>query len=115
MFTNRYGFDNTQAFDGLDVLLPRFAFAYDANGSRLGDTQFRGGAGVFTGGDPTVWFSNSFSNDGGIQGFGGSFAAPCTPADLQVVTGRRLHWYSWAVSPPNSKIRRRREMGVLQR
>ena len=29
-FVDRYGFSNTQGFDGLDVFLPRFAFNYDA-------------------------------------------------------------------------------------
>ena len=86
-FIDRYGFDNTRAFDGLEVFLPRFAFNYDAGETFAGVTQFRGGAGIFSGSDPTVWFSNSFSNDGGIQGFGGTFNAPCTAADLQVVNG----------------------------
>ena len=86
-FTSRYGFDNTQAFQGLDIIQPRFAFAYDAGETLFGTTRFRGGAGEFSGGDPTVWFSNSFSNDGGIQGFGGTFGAGCTPADLQVING----------------------------
>jgi len=86
-FVERYGFSNTQGFDGLGAIQPRLAFNYDAGATLFGETQFRGGAGVFSGGDPTVWFSNSFSNTGSNQGFGGTFASPCTDADLQVVNG----------------------------
>lgn len=88
-FVNRYGFDNTNAFNGLDILLPRLGITYDAPWDFYGHTIFRAGAGVFTGGDPTVWFSNSFTNFGGGVGFGqastGFNTAPCTSADLQVL------------------------------
>ena len=79
-FIDRYGFSNDQGFNGFDILLPRFAFNYDA-----GNTTFRGGAGIFAGSDPTVWFSNAFSNSGSNQGSGESGSAPCTDADLQVL------------------------------
>jgi len=86
-FVAKYGFDNTQAFNGLDIIQPRFGFTYDAGETWGGETQFRGGVGVFSGGDPTVWFANNFQNFGGAIGFGASFIPPCTPADLQVVSG----------------------------
>jgi hypothetical protein len=90
-FFARYGFDNTNSFDGLDVLLPRFGITYEAPWEFYGQTTFRAGAGIFSGGDPSVWFSNSFSNFGG--GLGISALSPtsvpggCTVADLQVLDG----------------------------
>ena len=84
-FLARYGFDNTNAFNGLDILLPRLGITYEAPWEFYGQTIFRAGAGVFTGGDPTVWFSNSFTNFGGGVGFGATFLPPCTAADLQVL------------------------------
>jgi len=87
LFEQRFGFDNTQAFNGLDILQPRFGFNWDAGETIAGETQFRGGIGVFSGGDPTVWFANNFQNFGGAIGNGRSSNAPCTSADLQVVTG----------------------------
>jgi len=87
VFVQKYGFDNTQAFNGLDILQPRFGFTYDAGEVWGGETSIRGGIGVFSGGDPTVWFANNFQNFGGAIGSGSSDDAPCTPADLQVVSG----------------------------
>lgn len=86
VFEERYGFSNTQAFEGLDIIQPRFGFNYDAGRTVFGETTFRGGAGVFSGGDPTVWFANNFQN------FGGAIADVderdgCTDADLQVIDG----------------------------
>ncbi|MEQ1931175.1 MAG: TonB-dependent receptor, partial [Parvularculaceae bacterium] len=63
-FVTRYGFDNLQAYGGLNAFLPRLGLTYDADETLFGTTTFRAGAGVFTGGDPTVWFSNSYSNPG---------------------------------------------------
>ena len=83
-FVDRYGFDNQQAFDGLNVILPRFGFNYELNGN----TTLRGGAGVFAGSDPTVWFSNAFSSTGSNQGFGRAPSGTgCSAADLQVIQG----------------------------
>ncbi len=88
-FRNRYGFDNAaQSFNGLDIFQPRFGINYDAGRTILGETQFRAGAGVFSGGDPTVWFSNTFSNDGiGLSDQSVAGVAACTTADLQVIDG----------------------------
>ncbi|MBY0244695.1 MAG: TonB-dependent receptor [Sphingobacteriaceae bacterium] len=41
---------------------PRVGFNYNLNGE--GNTQFRGGAGIFTGQVPFVWLSNQASNNG---------------------------------------------------
>ncbi|MEM1087721.1 MAG: TonB-dependent receptor [Pseudomonadota bacterium] len=62
-FFTRNGFSNTNDLDGLSVLLPRFSFDYDVNE----DITVRGGIGRFSGGSPSVWVSNSYSNDGVIN------------------------------------------------
>ena len=59
-FQQRYGFVNTEAFDGRDSVLPRLSFNYDYRS----DTSIRGGVGLFGGGSPNVWISNSYSNTG---------------------------------------------------
>jgi outer membrane receptor for ferrienterochelin and colicin len=59
-FESRYGFTNQATLDGRDVFMPRFGFTYDFDGG----TTLRGGVGLFSGGNPNVWISNSFSNDG---------------------------------------------------
>lgn len=86
-FVDRYGFSNDRAFDGLDVFMPRFGVDYDAGETAFGETRFRGGLGIFSGGDPTVWFSNSFSNFGSGIGFGSASGGSCTDDDLQVLAG----------------------------
>jgi len=85
VWEQRYGFSNTKAFNGLDIAMPRIGLTYDMPWDAMGDMQLRAGFGIFTGGDPTVHFSNTFSNFGGAVGFGTASAAPCTPADLQVL------------------------------
>jgi hypothetical protein len=56
----RTGYTNTENLDGIDIILPRFAFKWDATL----DLTIRGGLGRFSGGQPTVWVSNSYSNPG---------------------------------------------------
>ena len=62
-FIDRYGYSNTRTFDGMDVLMPRFGFTWDAKDN----ITIRGGLGRFSGGSPGVWVSNNFSNDGVIN------------------------------------------------
>ncbi|MCW8109687.1 TonB-dependent receptor [Alteromonas ponticola] len=81
-FKRRYGYTNTTDVEGLDVILPRVSFKWYA-----GDlTTVRGGIGRFSGGAPSVWISNSYSNDGVISddysdfGFMGlTYQVPTTP------------------------------------
>ncbi len=87
VFEQRYGFSNTQTFDGLDLVQPRLGITWDLPSSDFGSTQLSAGFGVFGGGDPTVHFANAYQNFGGAIGFGASFIAPCTAADLQVTNG----------------------------
>lgn len=78
-FIERYGFSNATSFSDLDpILLPRLAVTYNADDERFfRATQFRGGLGVFSGGDPVVYFSNAFSNNGFSTGEGSTFSSQC--------------------------------------
>jgi hypothetical protein len=84
VFEARYGFANTQTFNGLDLIQPRIGLTWDLPDWNGGETQLRVGYGVFGGGDPTVHFANAYQNFGGAIGFGADFRSPCTEADLQV-------------------------------
>ena len=57
-FVQDYGFPNTATLDGLDLLMPRVGFTYQLNDSMT----LSGGVGLFSGGNPNVWYSNVFSN-----------------------------------------------------
>jgi len=59
-FEERHGFTNASNFDGMDLLQPRLGINWDFN-DRL---SLRGGIGLYSGGNPNVWLSNNFSNDG---------------------------------------------------
>jgi len=59
-FEARNGFSNASNFDGMDLLQPRLGFNWDYS-DRL---SLRGGVGLYSGGNPNVWLSNNFSNDG---------------------------------------------------
>ncbi len=59
-FTDRYGFNNQSTLDGRDLIMPRVGF----NWQWTPETTVYGGFGLFGGGTPNVWISNSFSNDG---------------------------------------------------
>jgi hypothetical protein len=59
-FFDRAGYANTYTIDGQDLLQPRVGFNYTFSS----DLSFRGGVGLYSGGNPNVWLSNNFSNDG---------------------------------------------------
>ncbi|MBU6320726.1 MAG: TonB-dependent receptor [Alphaproteobacteria bacterium] len=59
-FVARNGFANTENLDGKNLVQPRIGLEWDAS-DRL---SVRGGFGLFSGGNPNVWVSNSYSNDG---------------------------------------------------
>ena len=59
-FVSRNGFANTETMDGRNVLMPRFGF----NWQPYDRTTIRGGIGLFSGGVPSGFVSNSFSNVG---------------------------------------------------
>ncbi len=54
------GLSNSSNIDGLDILMPRFGFTWEASDK----LSVRGGVGLFSGGNPNVWISNAWSNDG---------------------------------------------------
>ncbi len=93
-FIARYGFSNAVGFSKLDpIILPRLAATYElGNEGFFRDTVIKAGVGSFSGGDPVVYFSNAFSNNGFSTGTGTSRDALCaglTNANGQfdVVTG----------------------------
>ncbi len=54
------GLRNDANLDGVDLLLPRIGVTWDVS-----DTlSMRGGIGLYSGGNPNVWISNAWSNDG---------------------------------------------------
>lgn len=54
------GLRNDANIDGLSLLMPRLGFTWEA----LDDLTLRGGLGLYSGGNPNVWLSNAWSNDG---------------------------------------------------
>ncbi len=77
-FINRYGFSNAVSFDTLDaVVLPRLSATYEFdNEGFFSNSRLTGGVGIFSGGDPVVYFSNAFSNNGFSTGQEDTFG-PC--------------------------------------
>jgi hypothetical protein len=59
-YAERTGFANTSTIDGENMLQPRLGFNWTINP----DWSLRGGVGLYSGGNPNVWLSNNFSNDG---------------------------------------------------
>lgn len=86
-FVNRYNYPNTTGFSNLDpVLLPRLAFNYDAGDfGFVNRARLKGGVGIFSGGDPGVWFGNAFQNDGFGFATGNTNDAPCPGGQIDVV------------------------------
>ncbi|MBI0474122.1 TonB-dependent receptor [Sphingomonas sp. MA1305] len=60
-FNTRYGYPNTNTYNGLDQFEPRISFDWKPD-NFLGGLKLRGGAGIFGGGSPDIYESNSFSN-----------------------------------------------------
>ncbi|WP_086608469.1 TonB-dependent receptor [Erythrobacter donghaensis] len=63
-FLERFGFPNTSTLNGRDLFQPRFGVNWQPT-DRL---TVRGSAGLFGGGSPNVWISNSYSNPGPTLG-----------------------------------------------
>ena len=60
-FLGRSGFANTKTYNGLDQFEPRISFDWKPT-NFLAGFKIRGGAGIFGGGSPDIYLSNSFSN-----------------------------------------------------
>jgi hypothetical protein len=54
------GIRNDTGLDGLSLLMPRLGFNWGMSDA----WTLRGGVGLFSGGNPNVWLSNAWSNDG---------------------------------------------------
>jgi hypothetical protein len=59
-FVERNGFANTATLDGRNIVLPRLGLSYLPT-ERL---NLRAGVGLYSGGTPSVWVSNNYTNDG---------------------------------------------------
>ncbi|WP_281560508.1 TonB-dependent receptor [Thalassomonas sp. RHCl1] len=75
-FVTRHGYSNQNNYDGLDLFEPRLGF----NWTYDDDTVIRAGVGLFGGGAPNVWLSNSYGNDGVRKTF-----AVCAPEELSFI------------------------------
>ncbi len=62
-FVDRYGYSNAKSFDGESLLQPRLGFTWEP----LDSLSVRGGIGLYSGGNPNVWLSNNYSNNGITQ------------------------------------------------
>lgn len=58
-FAQRHGFTNLKTYKGLDQIEPRISFSWTPDAMPL---RLRGGVGIFGGGSPDIYLSNSFSN-----------------------------------------------------
>ncbi|WP_444917069.1 TonB-dependent receptor [Microbulbifer sp. JMSA003] len=61
--TAAYGFSNQHTMDGLDLLQPRLGLSWNVDDN----LEVHGGVGLYSGGNPNVWISNNYSNNGVIQ------------------------------------------------
>lgn len=59
-FVDEFGFTNSANLDGKTLVQPRIGFNY----TPAAEWSVRGGLGYFSGGNPNVWISNNYSNDG---------------------------------------------------
>ena len=89
-FTNRFGFTNRNSFGRLDpVWLPRISATYEfLNDGFISDSRLTVGLGKFSGGDPVVYFSNAFSNNGFSSALGTSFDCGAGDVTRDPVTGQ---------------------------
>jgi hypothetical protein len=62
-FIDRNGYTNARNFDGISLLQPRLGINWEITE----DLSLRGGVGLYSGGNPNVWLSNNYSNNGITQ------------------------------------------------
>ncbi|RGP39715.1 hypothetical protein BPTFM16_02672 [Altererythrobacter insulae] len=96
-FLERYGFTNANSFARIDpVWLPRLSATYEFdNEGFFSNSRLTGGVGIFSGGDPVVYYSNAFSNNGFSSALGttrfdcgaGDIAVDPVTGQFDVVTG----------------------------
>ncbi|MBO9574272.1 MAG: TonB-dependent receptor [Sphingobium sp.] len=88
VFANRYGVSNATGFSNVGgVIMPRVAATWDMPDFAIfSRAQLRGGVGIFSGGDPLVWFGNVFQNDGSLSALGTTQAAGCPAGQISVLS-----------------------------
>ena len=74
---NQYGFSNTETYKGRYSVMPRVGFNWRPDDR----TVITGGFGLFSGGSPNVWLSNSYSNTGNLLG-----SVSCSPTQAAAPT-----------------------------
>ena len=79
-FIDRNGFTNATNFDGESLTQPRLGFNWEVND----DLTLRGGVGMYSGGNPNVWLSNNYSNNGILT-------AESDDSDIQGILGGLDH------------------------
>lgn len=62
-FLADYGFSNNQTLDGEGLVQPRLGFEWDVSDN----LDLRGGVGLYSGGNPNVWLSNTYSANNVLQ------------------------------------------------
>ena len=102
-FMQRHGFANTATFDGRDVWQPRFGFNWNPRERLI----IRGGVGVFAGGTPDVFVSNSFSNTGQLTNQidiqRNTSTAGCTPVPSGLTTAQQQAFCNAALVGVNGR------------
>jgi len=90
LFFQRYGFTNATSFGSLDpVILPRASATYHLdNDGMFANTRISGGVGMFSGGDPVVYFSNAFSNNGFSSANGSTYDCAAGQLPIDPATGQ---------------------------
>jgi len=86
-FVQRYGIRNDTGFNDIHpIVLPRIGFTYQVpEFSVFRRNRLQGGVGIFSGGDPLVWFANAFQNDGNTFATGATNSSSCPAGPIDVV------------------------------
>ncbi|MBW4331160.1 TonB-dependent receptor [Stakelama sp. CBK3Z-3] len=86
-FIDRYGYSNAIGFSNLDPsVMPRVAATYDLGDFAIfSQPRLRLGAGMFSGGDPLVWFANAFQNNGYGYAQGTTLSSACPDGPISVL------------------------------
>ncbi|MFZ5727290.1 MAG: TonB-dependent receptor [Pseudomonadota bacterium] len=86
-FVARYGIPNNAGFSSLSpIVMPRLAMTYDLDDFAVfSRAKVTAGVGIFSGGDPLVWFGNAFQNDGRGFATGTTTDAACPDGPIDVV------------------------------
>jgi hypothetical protein len=99
-FVADYGFSNSATLDGEGLFQPRIGFTFDITD----DTVLHGGIGLYSGGNPNVWLSNTYSANN-VQQFG-AYRGDIDLTDPSITwedieeTAPAGAWAGWGVPSP---------------